>query len=433
MSLVADKLRPKLRPPRRGLPRRTARLRLTVFYGGLFFVSGAVLLAITNVLVRRATGNSFYFRVTRNQVPSADLRVVHRELITVRSAPLPAQLQDQVSRLQALAVHQHASDLHQLLVQSATALAVMTLLSLALGWLVAGHVLRPLRAITAKARHISARNLHERLAIEGPDDEFKELGDTLDQLLARLEASFEAQRHFVANASHELRTPLTLERALLQLALADPGATTKSLRSACEEVLVSGAGQERLIEGLLTLASSERGLEERHPVDLAALARDALAASEAGATDAEVALSAEAHPAVALGDPHLAGRLVANLVENAVRHNKAGGWARVGTASVAGRAVLTVANTGPVIEPGELERLFQPFQRLAPQRSADGAGHGLGLAIVKAIAVAHDATITARARAEGGLEVKVSFPLAEGAEAGMAGPGAATGAIRATR
>ena len=216
--------------------------------------------------------------------------------------------------------------MHQLLVQSGIALAVMTVLSVALGWLIAGRVLRPLQSITASAQRISANNLHERLALDGPDDEFKELGGTLDSLLDRLETSFEAQRRFVANASHELRTPVTLERTLLQLALADPGATTTSLRSTCEELLLYGEAQERLIEALLTLATSEQGLESHHPVDLSVITARVVESSRAEATRLRIRLVRHVEPASTTGDSRLVERLVANLVHNALRHNVPGGW-----------------------------------------------------------------------------------------------------------
>ena len=234
----------------------------------------------------------------------------------------------------------------------------MTVLSVALGWLVAGHVLRPLRSITASAQRISANNLHERLALDGADDEFKKLGDTLDGLLARLEASFDAQRRFVANASHELRTPLTVERTLLQLALADPEATTASLRSTCEELLLYGEAQEMLIEALLTLATSEQGLETWHPVGLSALTELAVESCWPEAGRLGVRLDCQIQPAVTTGEPRLVERLVANLVQNALQHNVPGGTACVSTATRGDLAVLSVTNSGPVVHAGDVERLF---------------------------------------------------------------------------
>ena len=283
-------------------------------------------------------------------------------------------------------------------------------LSLAAGWLIAGWFLRPLRTITATARDISASNLNRRLALNGRNDEFKDLGETLDSLFERLEASFQSQRHFVANASHELRTPLAAERTLLQVALADPDATVEALRSTCQEVLALGDQQERLIEALLTLASSERGLEQWEPFDLADVAGRVTDGRRHEANRRGIRLDTTLTAAPATGDPSLAESLVANLVDNAIRHNVPGGQVEVSTTMTDERAIIRVGNTGPVIPPCELDRLFQPFQQLGHERIRHGDGRGLGLAIVRAIAAAHKATVTATARPEGGLDLEVSFP-----------------------
>jgi signal transduction histidine kinase len=292
------------------------------------------------------------------------------------------------------------------------ALAVMVLLALAGGWLIAGRLLRPLRTITATARDISASNLNRRLSLAGHDTEFAELGATLDDLFGRLEASFESQRHFVANASHELRTPLTAERTLLQVALADPGVSAQTLRSACEQVLTLGDQQERLIEALLTLATSEGGIEQWEPFDLATIAWHVVGGrrEEAARRGVEIETSLTAAPTA--GAPGLAESLVANLVDNAVRHNRDGGRAEISTAAAGGQAAIRVRNTGPVIAPEHLGRLFQPFGRAGGERVRHNGGHGLGLAIVQAIASAHGATLTPRAQPEGGLDVEVTFPPA---------------------
>jgi signal transduction histidine kinase len=290
-------------------------------------------------------------------------------------------------------------------------LAIAVAASLGFGWLLAGRLLRPLRAVVVAARDISATNLSRRLATSGRDDEFGRLGQTLNELFARLEASFESQRHFVANAAHELRTPLAAERTVLQVALRDPAATADSLRAASEEVLRLGRQQEALINALLTLAGSERGIAAPEPFDLALVA---------ATVTRDVTINARLAPAPADGDPRLAESLVANLVTNALRHNVPGGWAEIETGTAAGRAVVRVANSGPMISPGELDRLFEPFQRLGDERvrprpegdldGAGGHGHGLGLAIVRAIAVAHGAELAACARPEGGLDISISFP-----------------------
>jgi signal transduction histidine kinase len=265
--------------------------------------------------------------------------------------------------------------------------------------------------MTAATRQISEHNLHERLALSGPDDELKQLATTIDELLERLETSFEAQRQFVANASHELRTPLTLERALVEVALADPRASVETLRHMGERVLATGTQQERLIEALLTLSRSQRGLERHQPVDLAATT---LAALQAVAHD-RLTVTSDLQPAWASGDPALLERLVTNLISNAVDHNLPAGQISAVTATRAGRATLTVTNTGPSVPRSELERLFQPFQRLETRRATNTHGVGLGLPIIRAIADAHHATLDVQARAEGGLEITVTFPASTAA------------------
>ncbi len=237
-------------------------------------------------------------------------------------------------------------------------IAGLGLLALGIGWLIAGRVLRPLRTITSTARDISAGNLHQRLAVDGPDDEFRQLGDTLDGLFGRLETSFQAQRHFVANASHELRTPLTAEKTLLQVALADPDATTATLRSACEKALHWNGQAGRLIDALLTLASSERGIERPESFDLADLVGQAVRDHRPDAEARGIVIHTDLTPARATGDPALAGSLLSNLVDNAVRHNHDGGRVDIVTASTGGRTVVTIANTGPVVPPGDVDRLF---------------------------------------------------------------------------
>jgi len=319
---------------------------------------------------------------------------------------------DQLAQAGTVQAAQRATDSHQLLVNSGIALGIVAVLAVGAGWLVAGRMLRPIRTITRTARRISSTSLHERLALDGPEDELKELGDTLDGLFARLEAAFEAQRRFVANASHELRTPLTAERALLQVALDDPRTTTATWRSTAEEVLASSDEQARLIEALLTLASSESGLASREPVDLAAAVSAALADLEPEIARLGIHIDVATRPACLDGDPLLAERLVANLLANAVRHNVPGGRVEVLTGVQGGKAVLSVTNTGPLIQEAEVDRLFQPFQRLDSRRANYKDGHGLGLSIVRAIATAHDATVTARPLPGGGLFVSVAAPAA---------------------
>jgi signal transduction histidine kinase len=367
-------------------PRPTARLRLTLLHSGIFIASGAALLAITYELLG---GGPALFS----------------------NAYGPARGE------QSLGGSPQTNSLHrgpgltpqQALLGAGIALAIMAVASVVLGWLWAGRVLRPVRTISATARRISAGNLHERIAVRAPDDEFKELGDTLDGLLGRLEAAFEFQRHFVANASHELRTPVTVERALLEVALADPDATAGTLRLACEQALASGEQQERLIESLLTLASSEQGLARMEWFDLAEVTGNVLRSrgQEAGRRGLE--LRALSSPAPAVGDRDLTESLVANLVDNALRYNCERGWVEVETYSGPRGATIVVRNSGPVVPAEAVGRLFRPFQRLDRDRTGPAGGHGLGLAIVQAIVKAHGAHLGARPRPGGGLEVEVCF------------------------
>jgi signal transduction histidine kinase len=294
------------------------------------------------------------------------------------------------------------------------ALAVIAAFSLALGWLIAGRFTRPLRTIIGTARDISANNLHRRLGLHGRHDEFAQLGETLDDLFARLEASFEAQRHFIANASHELRTPLSAGRALLQVALTDPAPTVEAMRATCEEVIQLGEQQERLIAALLTLADSQRGPRRPQPLDLADIARTVLLARAPEAERRGIRLDATLGAAPATGDPSLAESLVTNLVDNALRHNVPGGHAEIRTATGTAGAVLSVANTGTIVPATEVQHLFEPFRQLGAERIGNGDGHGLGLAIVRAIARAHGATLTCHARPAGGLDIQVVFPLPGG-------------------
>jgi signal transduction histidine kinase len=395
------------------LPARTARLRLTLLYGALFLASGAGLLAITYVLVR-STGSSFYFTGRDNQ-PGVLTRSPARE--QARPSPAfharPGTHGLSGSTLQAFAAqarHQHATDLHHLLIWSMIALAMMAIVSIALGYYVAGRVLGPLRTITTTARAISARNLGERLALDGPDDEFKALGDTLDDLLARLQTAFVAQQHFVANASHELRSPLALEQTLLQLALSDQNPSIAALRTTCEKLLATSKRQQGLIEALLTLATSERGLDHHEPIDLSVLADNTLLALRPDADQQGIGITTHVASAPASGHPALVERLIANLIDNAIRYNRPGGCVHVHTAIEDGRAQLLVWNTGPEISPTDIERILEPFQRLKTTRTNGHTGYGLGLSIVQAISTAHHAQLTAQPRPNGGLNVRVKFP-----------------------
>ncbi|HEY7222479.1 MAG TPA: ATP-binding protein [Micromonosporaceae bacterium] len=348
---------------------------MAVLYGGVFFATGAVLLGFVDA--------AFWQGGSSQTVP----------------ANHPAQTVSAAGR-------QHGDDLRLLLIASAVGLIVAGVLAAVLGWAIAGRALRPLRTMTATAQAISADSLHSRIGLDSPYEEFAELGSTLDDLFARLDAAFRSQRDFVANASHELRTPLTAERALLQVALADPDVSVQTLRAACDEVLALGAAQEHLIDSLLTLASSEQAIERWEPLDLAAITAEVTLSRQDDAARRGIQLTTALTDATASGDPRLVESLVANLVDNAIRHNIPGGRVDVATSGTA----VTVHNTGPTIPPAEVDRLFEPFQRLRRERVRPAEGHGLGLTIVRAIAAAHGAAITTRALDSGGLVVEVTFP-----------------------
>lgn len=361
----------------RPLPRRSLQARLALFYAAGIYVVGIVVLAIVTI----------------------PLVGIQSTIPAHSSAPATV-----TGTGDGIGIGPH-----QLLVGSAVALAILIPIALAAGWFIAGRFLGPLRAITATATAISAGNLHQRLNLGEPADELTELGYILDDLFARLQASFDAQRHFVANASHELRTPLAGLRTLLEVALADPDADAAALRSACQEALALGGHQERLVQALLALATSERGLTRRDTLDLAQVAIGVLASRRDQATQRGIVLSEHLAPAATAGDPRLIESLITNLIDNAIRHNHPDGHVEITTQTSGTQATLTVTNSGPVIPDNQIQRLFQPFQKLAPDRHSRRDGYGLGLAIVNAVAQAHHATLTTSARPEGGLAITVRF------------------------
>ena len=285
----------------------------------------------------------------------------------------------------------------------------MALISTALGWVVAGRVLRPLRTMTTATQEISEENLNRRLSMQGPRDELRQLADTIDGLLGRLEGAFDAQRRFVANASHELRTPLTAVRALLEMVLSDPTATVATFRATCEQVLEESEQQEQLIDALADPGAGPARHRSRGDLRPRRGRRRGGGLARGPRRAHRLDLRTSLAPAMISGDARLVERLVSNLVDNAIRHNVAGGRVDVSVQS-GGRATLTVANTGPVVPEEEVDRLLQPFQRLSPDRTSHRDGLGLGLSIVAAIAGAHGAVLAVRARPEGGLEVEVDFP-----------------------
>lgn len=381
------------------LRRRSVRLYFTLIYSSLFLVSGIGLLALTYVLA------------------ATEFPVANRVSNTINGPAGPGvpgfsrSAQAAAAAVVAQSLRQKSAALHTLLVISLIALGIMTVISIGLGWIVAGRMLRPLRMVTSAARRISASNLNERLAMTGPDDELKELSDTFDALLGRLERAFAAQRQFVANASHELRTPLARQRTFIEVALDDEERTVRSLERSCERVLAASEQQERLIGALLTLAQSQCGLTLRKPIDLVAAVREALQARQPEAESRRLRVFVRLDPASALGDAALAERLAVNLVGNAITHNIPGGWIEISTGVAGGRAVLSVANSGAAIPPEEIPRLFEPFHRLGTDRTSGHSGFGLGLSIVKAIAEAHDAELSATALPGGGLVMQVRFPV----------------------
>jgi signal transduction histidine kinase len=390
----------RLRPARAAiglaarLPRRTVRLRLTTLYAALFLAAGTALLTITNLLAR-------------------NLPWRHSVVSPPGTGPGGAGTFRPATRdLMAQVAADHATALNQFLAESAIALGIMAVASIALGWLMAGRVLRPLRQMTAAARAISEDSLDQRLAVPGPDDELKDLGEVIDALLIRLDAAFTAQRDFVASASHELRGPLTLSRTLLQMALTNPRPTLAAYRATCQDLLDANDQQEQLIEALLTLARSQRGLDRREHLDLASITASEVRTREQEAAGRGVTISTSTSPAPVLGDTRLLRRLAANLIDNAIRHNIPGGQADIKVTAADGRTRLTIANTGPVIPADQVSRLLEPFQRLPATRSADADGLGLGLSIIAAIAKAHNAVLAVSPGRHGGLSIEISFPPA---------------------
>jgi signal transduction histidine kinase len=394
------------------LPGRTVRVRLTALYGILFFASGAVLLALASgVAVVRSSSSQAVFPAPNQAVPGSALAQAQ-----ARIQVLQAQLQNLQSQTASQPDDGKLS--RQLLFASLIALAVMTVISVALGWLVAGRALRPVREMTSAARRISEDSLHERLALHGPKDELKELGDTIDGLLERLEVAFSSQRRFVANASHELRTPLTTMRAAIDVALAKPEpappqtvALVGRLRSELDRI-------DRLLEAFLVLARAQhRSMPGQAVLPLDYIVSSALADQAAAirAMDLTVQDPSSQGGAWVTGSPALLTRMVENVIDNAVCHNTPGGWIAITTRAHGGGVRLVVENGGPVLDPQQVAELSQPFRRLEADRIGTDKGSGLGLSIVAAIAEAHGGTLDLQARPGGGLRVCVDLPAAPAA------------------
>lgn len=381
------------------LPRNwTIRGRLTALYGGLFFVAGAILLALVYLLVWQI--------LNRSGVDGATAEAL-RSLGAVEPAENRGQL---ATTLQQAQLQQREDILNSLLHRGAIALAVTGLIAAVLGWLLARRALHPVHQITETANRIAStdahRALHERIVHTGPRDEVAELARTFNTMLARLDHSFDSQQRFIANASHEMRTPLAIKRALIEITVTRQGTSDDAVRLG-ESLLEINARHERLIDGLLTLAASENEPAERTPVDLADIASHVVEQLALGLVEVR---RAPLSPAPALGDPVMLERLVQNLVENAVRHNVENGWIEVRTGTEAGGSTVTISNSGPVVRPYEVETLFQPFRRLSRERTSGERGFGLGLSIARAVSHAHQGDLTVTPRPDGGLVVTLRLP-----------------------
>ncbi|WP_345433052.1 sensor histidine kinase [Actinoallomurus vinaceus] len=365
----------------------TVRLRLTLLYGGLFFAAGLLLLTVAYVLVTNILENLPF---------------------TVQPTEPGAGLTQQQAEAFARAFIKGVQ--HRLITQSAFALLGVGLIALALGWFVADRALAPLQKVTATARKLSESTLHQRIALQGPDDEIKELADTFDAMLDRLSQAFDTQRRFVSNASHELRTPLAINRTLLEVAVTDPEAS-EDMKTVGKTLLANNARHERLIEGLLLLARSERELTNRTPVDLGEVASTVLKTAVRGDRP-DIEVKSELTDAPTVGDPVLLEHLVSNLLDNAIRHNVDDGMVVVRTGVLEGWATCQVENTGPVVPAYEVQSLFEPFRRLHTDRIESSKGAGLGLSIVRSVVSAHGGTVIATPREDGGLIVTVRLPHA---------------------
>jgi signal transduction histidine kinase len=385
-------------------PAPTIRLRLTVLYGVVFLITGAVLLTRGYLIVRHNVDVGANFHHVRQQLQKLGV-------LPATGAPPFGSFRfapgsPEASVAEAVRAQLRSDALHRLLVEYLLALGVMTLVSVVAGWLLAGRALRPLRRITGTARRVSGENLGERIGLRGPSDELKELADTFDRMLERLDHAFESQRHFVANASHELRTPLAIMRTEIDVALADPHASRGELREMGEAVRDAIDRCERLIESLLVLARSEAAAGKEEEVDLAPLAADCITDLHARSEELAVDVTADLEPAWTGGERQLLERMIANLLDNAIRYNERGGHVAARTWQQGGSVKLTVANGGPRIGAGDARQLMEPFKRL--DRGAGGLG--LGLSIVHSVVRAHGGAIELLTPEAGGLLVTVTLP-----------------------
>ena len=381
----------------------TIRTRLSLLYAGAFFAASVALIAFIYLFLGQVIDQQFMIRTAPGSPP---LEATADEM-------------DQGRRIIDVMIRRARVDtLQTMLIVSGIIAAIMTVIAGAIGWLVAGQALQPLRDITATARRVADRSLHERIALAGPNDEIKNLADTLDEMLERLDRSFDSQRRFVANASHELRTPLTIARTLIEVALLDEKADDK-IKQLGSTLLAVNKRHEKLTDGLLTLASSEQRAADFHPVDLGEVAGHAIADLQPLADRVGIALETDFRYGIVMGDAFLLERLVQNLIENGIQYNAPeDGWVRARTRTDAGTVELVVENTGPAIPAYEVPGLFEPFRRLAATDRLAGAargatvrGAGLGLSIVRSVAHAHGGEVQAIARAGGGLVVRVRLPV----------------------
>jgi signal transduction histidine kinase len=397
----------------------TIRLRLSLLYGALFLVTGVVLLTIGYLLVRDNLLDHRTLADTLRRFGAPSDHLLSRALGAPPGSP-------EVKLAHAVQRQLVDDTLHQLLLEYLGALLAMTIVSIGAGYLLGGRALRPLREITATAQRVSGENLGERIALKGPADELRELADTFDGMLTRLDAAFVSQRRFVANASHELRTPLAIMRTELDVTMSDPAASSEELRAMGEVVRETVDRCERLIGSLLVLARSDAPVGHSEPVDLASLAGDCITDLRARAAEAEVRIEADLQDAWTQADPDLLERLVANLIDNGIRHNVSGGRLEVVTRSGRDRVELRVANGGARIDPEQAQQLVQPFRRLERGQG----GFGLGLSIVRSVAEAHGGVASVVAPEAGGLEVTVQLPAALGRRADRPGVPHASGLQR---
>ncbi|AZS71917.1 two-component sensor histidine kinase [Streptomyces lydicus] len=392
-------------PPRRPAPwlRPTIRIRLTLLYGGMFLMAGVVLLTLIYILAAQTLKEG----TPEFRVFGTNVRVGNVSCPDLPSVGTVAEINSAISDC----LHnQRELALHTFLNRSLAALVGLTVVAFAFGYAMAGRVLSPLGRITRTAQRVAGSDLHRRIELGGPDDELKELADTFDQMLDRLDRAFESQRRFVANASHELRTPLAINRTLLEVQLADPGASPE-LAQLGKTLLATNERSEQLVEGLLLLARSENKVVDKKPVDLSEVAAQAVDQTREEAHAKGVELRGVRHQVLVQGNGVLLERIALNLVQNAVRYNvPEEGWVEVVTEPQPGCAVLVVANTGPVVPAYEVENLFEPFRRLRTERTGSDKGVGLGLSIVRSVVRAHDGTITAQPREGGGMVMRVVLP-----------------------